>query len=171
MFQVSGSAFGDNRNIHDLTELFAVISEELSNPAFESIPANRITDLATHGYTQAGNILTGIDNHNKMGRVITSPFLPGPLVFAGSTDPANPGEGLFAVHPMVRCYLLEIVAAKRLRPLARRRLITFAPDLERIRLRKPCVRLREILLGWNVRFMILSTPVRHQYIDFCEKNF
>jgi len=147
MIQASGLAFGNNGNIHDLAELFIVMSEELSNPAFDSVPANRISNLATHGYTQAGVVLTRVDNHNKMGRVITLSYLPDTLVFAGSTDPTEPGEGLFSVHPMFRFYLLEIVAARRLRPLARRRLITFAPALERIRLRKPCVRLRLILLG------------------------
>jgi len=147
MFQVSGLAFGDNGNIYGPTELFIVMSEELSNPALEPVPVNRITNLATHGYTQAGIVPGRVDNHNKMGRVITLSFLPGPLVFAGSTNPTQPGEGLITVHPMDRRYLLEIVAARRLRPLARRRLITLAPDLERIRLRNPCVRLRLILLG------------------------
>ena len=147
MIQASGLAFGDNRNVHGPAELFIVMSEELSNPAFESIPANSITNLATHGHTQAGVAPTRAGNHNKMGRVITLSFLPGLLIFTGSTDPAHPGEGLFTFHLIVLFYLLEIVAARRLRPLARRRLITFAPALERIRLRKPCVRLRLILLG------------------------
>ena len=147
MIQASGLAFGDNGNVHGPTELFMVMSEKFSNPAFESISANSITNLATHGYTQAGVVPTRAGNHNKMCRVIALSFLPGPLIFAGPTDPVRPGEGLFTFHLMVRCYLLEIVAAKRLRPLARRRLITFAPALERIRLRKPCVRLRLILLG------------------------
>ena len=147
MIQAPGLAFGDNGNIHGPTELFIVMSEELSNPALESVPANRITNLATHCYAQAGIVPTRAEHYNKMGRVITLSFLPDSLIFAGSTDPAQPGEGLFTVHSMIRRYLLEIVAASRLRPLARRRLITFAPALVRIRLRKPCVRLRQILLG------------------------
>ena len=53
MIQASGLAFGDNGYIHGRTELIIVMSEELSYPAFESIPANRVTNLATHGYTQA----------------------------------------------------------------------------------------------------------------------
>ena len=128
MIQAPGLAFGDNGNIHGPTELFIVMSEELSNPALGIVP-------------------TRAEHYNKMGRVITLSFLPDSLIFAGSTDPAQPGEGLFTVHSMIRRYLLEIVAASRLRPLARRRLITFAPALVRIRLRKPCVRLRQILLG------------------------
>ena len=47
---------------------------------------------------------------------------------------------------------------KRWRPLARRRLRILRPFLVAIRARKPCVRLREILLGWNVLFDISVTP-------------
>ena len=147
MIQAAGLAFGDNGNIHGPTELFMMVSEELSNPALESIPADSIANFATHSQPQTGVAPARVDNHNKMGCVIVLSFLPDPLVFAGSTDPTQPGEGLFTVHPMVWRYLLEIVAARRLRPLARRRLITFTPALERIRLRKPWVRLRQILLG------------------------
>jgi hypothetical protein len=75
-----------------------VMSEKFSNPAFEPIPANSITNLATHGYTQAGAVPTRAANHNKMSRVIALSFLPGPLIFAGPTDPVRPGEGLFTFH-------------------------------------------------------------------------
>ena len=102
MIQASGMTFGDDRNIHGLAELLVVMSEELSNPALESIPGDRITDLATHRYTQAGFVPTRVYNHNKVGRVITFPFLPGFLIFAGSADPTTPGKGLFTVHPVVR---------------------------------------------------------------------
>ena len=98
MIQASGLAFGDNGYIHGRTELIIVMSEELSYPAFESIPANSITNLATHGYTQAGVVPTRAGNHNKMGRVITLSFLPGALIFAGPTDPLRPGEGLLTFH-------------------------------------------------------------------------
>ena len=102
MIQASGLAFGDNGNVHGPTELFMVMSEKFSNPAFESIPANSITNLATHGYTQPGVVPTRAGNHNKMARVITLSFLPGPLVFTGLTDPSKPGKVLLTVHPMVR---------------------------------------------------------------------
>lgn len=41
----------------------------------------------------------------------------------------------------------------RARPLARRRASTLRPLRVAIRARKPCVRLRLMTLGWNVRFM------------------
>jgi hypothetical protein len=102
MIQASGLAFGNNGNIHGPTELVVVMSEKLSYPTFESIPTNCVADLATHGYTEAGVVPTRADNHNKMGRVITLSFLPGPLVFTGLTDPSKPGKVLLTVHPMVR---------------------------------------------------------------------
>lgn len=45
------------------------------------------------------------------------------------------------------------------RPFARRRLMTRRPALVAIRARKPCVRARFNLLGWNVRFMCLLPVV------------
>lgn len=50
----------------------------------------------------------------------------------------------------------RVQADKRLRPLARRRLITLRPPTDDIRARKPWVRLRFTLDGWNVRFTALS---------------
>ena len=64
MIQASGLAFGDNGYIHGRTELIIVMSEELSYPAFESIPTNRITNLATHGYTQARAVSARVYNDN-----------------------------------------------------------------------------------------------------------
>lgn len=53
-------------------------------------------------------------------------------------------------------------AARRLRPLARRRLRTWRPLAVAIRARKPCVRLRFNTLGWNVLFMVaISLNVPH----------
>ena len=102
MIQASGLAFGDNGYIHGRTELIIVMSEELSYPAFESIPANRVTDLATHCYTQSGAVPARAHDDNEMGRMITFSLPPGFLVFARPANPANPGKGLFIVHPMVR---------------------------------------------------------------------
>jgi len=50
-------------------------------------------------------------------------------------------------------------ADSRARPLARRAFRIRRPPLVAIRARKPCVRARLILLGWNVRFMS-QTPQR-----------
>jgi hypothetical protein len=102
MIQVSGLTFGDNGYIHGRTELFIVMSEELSYPAFEPVPTNRVTNLATHGYTQARVVSARVYNDNKMGRMITLSLPPGLLIFTRSTNPSKPGKGLFIAHPMVR---------------------------------------------------------------------
>lgn len=53
----------------------------------------------------------------------------------------------------------EDETVSRLRPLARRRLRTSRPFLVLMRTRKPCVRLRRLLLGWNVRFpFMIAVP-------------
>ncbi len=44
-------------------------------------------------------------------------------------------------------------AVRLLRPLARRAESTLRPPTEDMRARKPCLRARRILEGWNVRFM------------------
>lgn len=46
--------------------------------------------------------------------------------------------------------------AKRARPLARRAFSTARPALVFMRARKPCVRLRRVLEGWYVRFMLTA---------------
>ena len=50
--------------------------------------------------------------------------------------------------------------ARRLRPLARRALITLRPPAVFMRTRKPWVRLRRVTEGWYVRFMLLSLAVK-----------
>ena len=49
-------------------------------------------------------------------------------------------------------------AARRCRPLARRRLITSRPPRDRMRTRKPWVLLRRRLFGWNVLFTVSVVP-------------
>ena len=50
-------------------------------------------------------------------------------------------------------YLAAMRTERFLRPLALLRLMTRRPFLVAIRTKNPCVRLREVLLGWNVRFI------------------
>ena len=52
-------------------------------------------------------------------------------------------------------YFTEILTARFLRPFALLRLITRRPFLVAILTRKPWVRLREILLGWYVLFILI----------------
>lgn len=147
MTQVSGPVFSNDGNIDNRTELLIRFSEQFSHPPLESVPANGVAYFFADSQAQSRVLLSGVNDHNEMGCVITLSCLPDPLVFARPTDPVESGEGLRTFHPVIQNYLVVIVAAKRLRPLARRRLITLAPPLVRIRLRKPWVRLRLIRLG------------------------
>jgi hypothetical protein len=58
----------------------------------------------------------------------------------------------------VRARFGGTVTVNRLRPLARRRLMTLRPPGVSMRARKPCVRFLLILLGWYVRFIQLLLP-------------
>jgi hypothetical protein len=74
-------------------------------------------------------------------------------IFAGPTNANRDGKSSI----LAQGYLVEIETARLFRPRRRRRDRTRRPALEAIRRRKPWVRLREMLLGWKVRFMA-STP-------------
>lgn len=50
-----------------------------------------------------------------------------------------------------------VQALSRERPLARRRRMIVRPARVRMRWRNPCLRLRRRLLGWNVRFIAVSS--------------
>ena len=74
---------------------------------------------------------------------------------SGIEEPIRPPKGAgrpVGPHDGSR-YLEATVAARRLRPFARRRFRIARPDLVFIRSRKPCLRRRLIRLGWNVRFI------------------
>lgn len=55
-------------------------------------------------------------------------------------------------------YFLGVDTARRLRPLARRRLITLTPFAVDMRLRKPCVRRRAVRLGVDSPFFTARSP-------------
>ena len=53
-------------------------------------------------------------------------------------------------------FCANVQTDRRFRPLARRRLITLRPPTDDMRARKPWVRFRFTLDGWNVRFTVFS---------------
>jgi hypothetical protein len=54
--------------------------------------------------------------------------------------------------------------ASRARPFARREESTLRPPTVFIRARKPCLRLRLVCDGWNVRFMVVGSQSKKPYI-------
>lgn len=57
-------------------------------------------------------------------------------------------------------YLRGVVTARRRRPFARRALMTLRPLAVAIRLRKPCVRRRDVRLGVDSPFFTAALPLR-----------
>jgi hypothetical protein len=70
-------------------------------------------------------------------------------------DPVSSSGGYLACSSLYQ-------AQRRARPLARRRASTWRPFLVAMRARKPWVRARFKLLGWNVRFM--AVPENWQFV-------
>ena len=79
-------------------------------------------------------------------REVSAPKAPAPLVKRRKIR--------FFSDPLSRSVRIAHSAARRLRPFARRRLMTFRPPAELIRTRNPCAFLRFRLLGLNEGFMI-----------------
>lgn len=137
MTQVSGLTLGYDRDVRDQAELLIVISEQVANPALEPVSTDSIANFTTHGHPKTRAVPPRVHYHYKMGCVIMLSLLPGSLIITGTADPAKPFKGLITLHPSACCYFTGIDTAKDLRPRARRRLITFDPLFERMRLRKP----------------------------------
>lgn len=52
MAETARLTLGDNGDIRGLAELLLADSEQLANPAFKTIAANRIANFATHRYAE-----------------------------------------------------------------------------------------------------------------------
>lgn len=87
-------------------------------------------------------------------------FPPAVCIDLGCCNGIAPG----AAHDSLP-YLCAIVTARRLRPLARRRLSTARPDRVCIRARNPWVCFRLLLWGWYVRFKTHTPEVLRRVID------
>ena len=84
MTQLPGVAFGHYRDIRGPAEQLIVLSEQLSKPAFQSVAAHRVADLAADGDAEARDIPSRINNDNKVGGMKTLSLAPDSLVFAGA---------------------------------------------------------------------------------------
>jgi len=146
---------GDNDEIPGLQKLVVVKSIPLSDKSLGSVSIRRIahSPLAGGDADSSGAFPTwspgdqeSLGTENPRATTV----LP---IFAGPTNANRDGKSSI----LVQSYLVEIETARRFRPRRRRRDRTRRPALVAIRRRKPWVRLREMLLGWKVRFMA-STP-------------
>lgn len=64
----------------------------------------------------------------------------------------------FCAAQTFRCFAV-VQAERALRPRLRRAEMIERPARVRIRRRKPCLRLRRRLLGWNVRLLTVVLPI------------
>lgn len=127
--------------------------------ALYPVAGHRIANLAAHGYSYpADRTRACCPKNEKTGGIdFTRPIRKsekiGPLQQAfvfGKREQRNLPRSICSLPDagsQTKDYLLAMVTARRLRPLARRRFITSLPFLVDIRTRKPWVRFREVLLG------------------------
>jgi hypothetical protein len=125
----------------------SVFSEKFPHQTFETITAYGPAYLATDGDAEsAGAAGFFQDKNNEMGSLeFFSPF-PDFSIFPSPPKAKSRGKTFFSARPQGD-YLLGMVTERFFRPLERRRLRTIRPFLVCIRLRKPWVLFRRILLG------------------------
>lgn len=130
-------------------EFALVPAEAFAGDALQTVARHGgFGDLARNRQTQARVIqIVGSGEHGKIAVAR----------FDGLGE--NAGKGVPAGQPgaarETRVAGRGVQGVKRARPLARRAFKTRRPPLVAIRARKPWVRLRWMMLGWNVRFMAI----------------
>ena len=129
-----------------------VSSVALPEQPLGPIPLDRSAHAATHG--QAEPVVALIiprRNHEKERPVDAYAPPEQPTEVRGGSDPLAPSEPGSETpgRPTFQ-------APSLFRPFWRRRLSTRRPPFVRMRTRKPCVRRRFRLFGWNVRFIVGS---------------
>ena len=137
-------AFGDEVVIRRC-EQFLVKTKELAQESLDPVPDHGVPDLATHRRAEPGLPLRPLGpDDDEVLRVELAPTVGQLEELAAGAQPLLLRK---AVPGLDHDYLVAIVTARRLRPLARRRLITSRPFFVDIRTRKPWVLLRDTLLG------------------------
>jgi len=146
------------RYYHDIhhrapRQAWTQVSKGVTRDALPSVAHHGVADLLARGDTEPsfGGATIGDEQHEVLGELACTAALNGevltPLPKAGARRESQPWASRCTTH-------FELVlAANDLRPRLRRALMTRRPPLVAMRARKPCVRRRLILLGWNVRFM------------------
>ncbi len=139
-------------NDHDISVWYDTRSshtEEFAQSSFHTISDHSLPEPTGHRNAQPGPATAGWRaDHDKMGAVpaLTSTLqrekISAGQQTSGFGQPVRPTAG-----SQPRASFGGIVTVRRLRPLARRLLMTARPAAVLMRTRKPCVRLRRRLLG------------------------
>lgn len=131
--------------IKSLQKPMAAYSKSFSDNAFKSIALNRIAEAFGNGDSHPNMRafgLSGFDNDPVSN--MPCGLMCDSLELTARTKSRRLGKAI--IHALVNC----------LRPWRRRRLMILRPSEVFILARKPCTDLRQRLLGWYVRFTLLS---------------
>jgi len=130
-------------------------AEGLANQASQAIAPDRVAGRAdADGHPEPGLarfIVHALHDEQSIAQTLSYPShtleVCGAVEFLAGPQPVTPGRKVTLQR--------RSVTARRLRPFARRRFRIWRPFFVAMRARKPCVRLRLILLGWYVRFVAM----------------
>jgi hypothetical protein len=121
-----------------------IVPVKFPDKPFEAISRNCVPDLAAYGYADAYvRVWRFGPKNDESGGLDLAPLTGYPQKFRSFQEPFMPGKTGHGSGS----YLAAMVTARRLRPLARRLLMTSRPFLVDIRTRNPWVLFREVLLG------------------------
>ncbi len=147
---------GDNNDIPGRMHILSNVSKWFPDSSFPCISNDSISDTLTCRNSESA-FLTGSGgdkNNEMMGYPLTTLALNrkklATLAQTRGTRKCIWSNWCFRTEG----HLLDVETATALRPLRRRALSMRCPDLVAILARKPCVRWRFRLLGWNVRFIV-----------------
>ena len=142
-FQPGRSLFGDDVIIRQ-QEQSLILPVKFPYQPLQAISRYRIADLAADGNADTDRWHGGLLPENKeIGCVDLLPLAGKPQKIPPFQEPLMPGKTGHGFGP----YLVAMVTASRLRPLARLLLMTSRPFLVDMRTRKPWVLFRDVLLG------------------------
>ena len=146
-----GARSRDHQHVARRREIDSVAAKEFAHQAADAVARRRPTDLAAGGDAQPRRRAFFVTrDHDEVADGLAPALalqrqklvaLAEPEAWRKALRSGSGGRG------QLGC-LGGIETVNRLRPLARRRLRTSCPPGVLIRARKPCVRLRRLLLGW-----------------------
>ena len=131
--------------------------ENLSYQAFSSVSLDGAAQFFRRRDPQpAGRLVVGQDEQRAVAAANAGAALVDLLKFGVTADSLFAPKASIVGRLGAQSY--SLLTVRRFRPLARRRLSTRRPFFVLMRTRNPCVRLRCLVFGWNVRlpFMVLA---------------
>lgn len=142
---------GNDQHVERRRQLDAMAAEEFAHQSADAVACRRATDLAASGDAEARRRMVSVtDDHDEVRDGLTPPLALQRQELVSLAQAELRRKALRPIRARGAQFgcLGGIETVNRLRPLARRRLMTACPPGVLIRARNPCVRLRRLLLGW-----------------------